>query len=104
MVIHVNEVAKMGGKLSVDERNLFCIAYKNVVGARRANWRTISAIEQRKESHGSEKNVGAIRECRRKIENELEKICRDALEVLDEILIPNAATGESQVFYYKMCA
>ena len=32
--------------LNVDERNLLSVAYKHFIGARRASWRTLSAIEQ----------------------------------------------------------
>lgn len=102
MVTYMKEVAKLGGELSVDERNLLSVAYKNVVGTRRASWRIISSIEQKEESKGSEKHVGTIRDYRHKIEAELEKVCEDVLEVLDEALIPNAASGESKVFYHKM--
>jgi hypothetical protein len=102
MVTYMKEVAKLGGELTVDERNLLSVAYKNVVGTRRASWRIISSIEQKEESKGSDKHVGTIREYRHKIEAELEKVCQDVLEVLDESLIPNAATGESKVFYHKM--
>lgn len=102
MVTYMKEVAKLGGELSVDERNLLSVAYKNVVGTRRASWRIISSIEQKEESKGSEKHVAIIREYRQKIENELEKVCQDVLEVLDESLIPHASTGESKVFYHKM--
>ncbi|EEP82999.1 14-3-3 protein epsilon [Uncinocarpus reesii 1704] len=93
---------KIGGELTVDERNLLSVAYKNVVGTRRASWRIISSIEQKEESKGSEKHVGIIREYREKIEAELERVCQDVLEVLDNNLIPKAETGESKVFYYKM--
>ncbi|CAK7205054.1 hypothetical protein SEUCBS139899_007818 [Sporothrix eucalyptigena] len=102
MVTYMKEVAKLGGELTVDERNLLSVAYKNVVGTRRASWRIISSIEQKEESKGSEKHVGTIREYRDKIETELEKVCQDVLDVLDESLIPNAASGESKVFYHKM--
>ncbi|KAI1779889.1 14-3-3 protein [Hypoxylon cercidicola] len=102
MVTYMKEVAKLGGELSVDERNLLSVAYKNVVGTRRASWRIISSIEQKEESKGSDKHVSTIREYRNKIETELEKVCQDVLDVLDESLIPNAATGESKVFYHKM--
>jgi hypothetical protein len=102
MVTYMKEVAKLGGELSVDERNLLSVAYKNVVGTRRASWRIISSIEQKEESKGSDKHVSTIRDYRSKIETELEKVCQDVLDVLDDSLIPNAATGESKVFYHKM--
>lgn len=102
MVTYMKEVAKLGTELSVDERNLLSVAYKNVVGTRRASWRIISSIEQKEESKGSEKHVSTICEYRAKIEAELEKVCRDVLDVLDEALIPHAASGESKVFYHKM--
>ncbi len=104
MVGYMKEVAKIGGELTVDERNLLSVAYKNVVGTRRASWRIISSIEQKEESKGSDKHVTTIRDYRNKIEAELERVCQDVLEVLDESLIPNAASGESKVFYHKMYA
>lgn len=102
MVTYMKEVAKMGLELTVDERNLLSVAYKNVVGTRRASWRIISSIEQKEESKGTEKHVGTIRDYRIKIEEELEKVCQDVLDVLDQHLIPQAASGESKVFYHKM--
>ncbi|VUC36130.1 unnamed protein product [Clonostachys rosea] len=102
MVTYMKEVAKLGGELTVDERNLLSVAYKNVVGTRRASWRIISSIEQKEETKGTDKHVSTIKEYRIKIEEELEKVCQDVLDVLDDSLIPNAATGESKVFYHKM--
>ncbi|KAL8695449.1 MAG: hypothetical protein Q9218_000027 [Villophora microphyllina] len=102
MVTYMKEVAKIGGELTVDERNLLSVAYKNVVGTRRASWRIISSIEQKEEHKGSDKHVGTIRDYRQKIETELEKVCQDVLDVLDESLIPKAESGESKVFYHKM--
>lgn len=93
---------QLGGELTVDERNLLSVAYKNVVGTRRASWRIISSIEQKEESKGTDKHVGTIRDYRQKIETELEKVCQDVLDVLDQSLIPKAESGESKVFYHKM--
>lgn len=40
-------------ELSMEERNLLSVAYKNVIGSRRASWRVISSIEQKGEvGHG----------------------------------------------------
>ncbi|KAI4720085.1 14-3-3 protein [Aureobasidium sp. EXF-10727] len=94
--------SQIGGELTVDERNLLSVAYKNVVGTRRASWRIISSIEQKEEQKGSDKHVTIIRDYRQKIETELEKVCQDVLDVLDDSLIPKAESGESKVFYHKM--
>lgn len=93
---------QMGVELTVEERNLLSVAYKNVIGARRASWRIVSSIEQKEESKGNETQVGKIRGYRQKIENELTEVCNDILAVLDDHLIPHAEAGESKVFYYKM--
>ncbi|KAG0255859.1 14-3-3 protein, partial [Linnemannia exigua] len=54
MVKNMKDVASVGKELSVEERNLLSVAYKNVIGARRASWRIVSSIEQKEESKGSE--------------------------------------------------
>ncbi|KAJ3343716.1 14-3-3 protein [Gonapodya sp. JEL0774] len=92
----------MGVELTVEERNLLSVAYKNVIGARRASWRIVSSIEQKEESKGNEAQVKKIRDYRTKIELELSDVCTDILKVLDEHLIGSAESGESKVFYYKM--
>ncbi|KAK9237749.1 14-3-3 domain-containing protein [Lipomyces kononenkoae] len=102
MVENMKNVASADEELSVEERNLLSVAYKNVIGARRASWRIVSSIEQKEESKGNDFQVSLIKEYRQKIEEELAKICEDILDVLDKHLIPSAKTGESKVFYYKM--
>ena len=102
MVENMKRVASSDQELTVEERNLLSVAYKNVIGARRASWRIVSSIEQKEESKGNEVQVKMIKGYREKIESELAKICEDILDVLDKHLIPSAASGESKVFYHKM--
>jgi len=102
MVENMKAVASTNQELSVEERNLLSVAYKNVIGARRASWRIVSSIEQKEETKGNNEQVTLIKDYRVKIENELAKICEDILMVLDKHLIPSAQTGESKVFYHKM--
>lgn len=86
----------------MEERNLLSVAYKNVIGARRASWRIVSSIEQKEESRGNAAQVEKVKGYRQKIETELKDVCSDVLDILDQHLIPSAQGGESKVFYYKM--
>lgn len=98
MVEYMKRVADMGTELSLEERNLLSVAYKNAVGARRSAWRALTALEMKV----SGKNVTIIREYRAQIEAEFDAICKDILTILNEKLIPTAAMPESKVFYMKM--
>jgi len=98
----MKRVAHLDEELTVEERNLLSVAYKNVVGSRRASLRIISSIEQKEESRGKEDHLLKAREYRKKVEKELTDICNDILEVLDNHLITISKTAESKVFYYKM--
>ncbi|KAK8955762.1 14-3-3-like protein D [Platanthera guangdongensis] len=102
MVDAMKNVAKLDVELTVEERNLLSVGYKNVIGARRASWRILSSIEQKEEAKGNELHVKRIREYRQKVELELSNICSDIMAVIDEHLSPSASAGESSVFYHKM--
>lgn len=102
MVESMKKVARLDVELTVEERNLLSVAYKNVIGARRASWRIISSIEQKEENKGNESHVAKIREYRMKVEAELKGICDDILSILNDHLLVNAKTSESRVFYFKM--
>jgi 14-3-3 protein epsilon len=68
-------------ELSVEERNLLSVAYKNVIGTRRASWRIISSIEQKEESKGNEEHVSRIQKYREVVEKELQDICNSILSL-----------------------
>lgn len=63
----MKSVAGKDVELTVEERNLLSVAYKNVIGARRASWRIISSIEQKEESKGGEDKLKMIREYRQTV-------------------------------------
>jgi 14-3-3 protein epsilon len=104
MVEAMKHVAELNVELTVEERNLLSVAYKNVVGARRASWRIISSIEQKEKNKESGKGTHAdiIRSYCQKVEKELAAICNDVLRVLNDHLIKSAESNESKVFYNKM--
>ena len=90
-------------ELTVEERNLLSVAYKNVIGAKRAAWRIVSSLEGKAEKEGKdEKTIKITKNFKHQIENELDEICDQIIQLLDECLIPNAESGESKVFLFKM--
>jgi 14-3-3 protein epsilon len=102
MVTCIKKAIKSNAELTVEERNLLSVAYKNVIGTRRASWRILSSIEQKEEQKGNDQHVKIIRDYRKSVEKELGEICGDILNILENQLIPAAANAESKVFLYKM--
>ena len=98
MVADMKEVAKQPQELTVEERNLLSVAYKNVIGYRRASWRVVTSIEQK----GDADKMTVIKDYKAKIEAELVDICNDILGIIEESLIPNSTSEEAKVFFYKM--
>lgn len=98
MVADMKEVARQSQELSVEERNLLSVAYKNVIGSRRASWRVITSIEQK----GDSDKMSIIKDYKDKIESELLEVCNDILSTIQDSLVPNSTSDEAKVFYWKM--
>lgn len=102
MLDYMKQVAYMEQELSIDERNLLSVAYKNTVGTRRTAWRALSSIEQKEEAKSS-KYLSLLKDYKESIEKELNNYCDDVLAVLDQKLIPKSdGNTEANVFYLKM--
>lgn len=106
MVEHMKSVVETKEKLTVEERNLLSVAYKNIIGSRRASWRIITSLES-KVAHSSSEDKDmkskTIGKYRKKIEAELEEKCKDVLKLLDGVLASSDELDtESKVFYLKM--
>jgi hypothetical protein len=111
----VEWVVKDKDDLTVEERNLLSVAFKNVIGARRASHRTLN-----QEPDAQFKEYADA--YRAQVEEELEGICKDILSLLEDSLIKNLeerekadkdagktieakeqlARDEAKVFYLKM--
>jgi len=99
-----NVVNDSAADLSLEERNLLSVAYKNVVGARRASLRIIGSIET-KEKEKNSANANLVSTYKVKVEEELHAVCHDILTLLDDNLIHKAdKQAEASVFYLKMKA
>lgn len=100
--------------LNTDERNLLSVAYKHVVSSRRTSWRTLNSDDARMNTF--------VLEYRSQLEAELQEICREVLDLLEQHLIPAQSAmieamvqqpgsrpdtinphKEGMVFYLKLC-
>jgi 14-3-3 protein epsilon len=101
MLEAMNKVVQANADLTVEERNLLSVAYKNTIGSRRTAWRALNSIEKKEEQKGS-KNIGLLRGYKAKIEAELNKYCNEILSSIDNQLLQKSTNPEAQVFYHKM--
>ena len=101
MIDAMNKVVQANGNLTVQERNLLSVAYKNTIGSRRTAWRALSSIEKKEEQKGS-KNLPLLKAYKSKIEEELNKYCNQILNLITDKLLGQADTPEAKVFYHKM--
>ena len=95
-------VSKVSSELTVEERNILSVAYKNVVGNRRTAWRVLNSIEQKEARRGNEENKSRASAYKEKVEAELRSYCREILRVIDNDLVPQTASDEGKVFLIKM--
>jgi len=85
--------------LTIDERNLLSVAYKNVVGSKRQSWRTIN--------QGVFETISPeyLQKYREVLEGELERVCKEAISLLEMMTgIETEQETENQVFLLKMSA
>jgi len=100
MIELVNLVTGNDEALNVGERNLLSVAFKNVIGTRRASWRTLSASSEA-ETEGS--NLELLKVYKASVEEELKATCGAVLNLLIDKLIPSEnKDDEASVFYLKM--
>ena len=74
------------------------MAFKNVIGSRRASWRVIQSIA---DSETDESRTKTLDEYRTVIETEIETICDEILDIING-LVRNSEDTEPKVFYLKM--
>lgn len=99
MLVCMKRVVKINADLNNEERNLLSVAYKNVIGSRRACWRAVSSLEL-KQTNDSQPKL--IRAYKKQIEAEIADICESLVSLLANYLIPAAPTDEARVYFLKL--
>ena len=68
--------------LNLEERNILCSAYKNLVSSRRSAWRSINGVEA-KEKNSNSKLLPLITDLKLILEKELKDLCNNILKIID---------------------
>jgi len=99
--------------LTIEERNLLSVGYKNTVGARRASLRIAAVVKakaERKVKYGDGGDEALLQaqlklatDYEEEIMRELESVCHQLLDLIqDKLLKIESNSVESIIFYHKM--
>lgn len=68
-------------RLTLEERNMLSVAYKNITNDLRRSWRMIDSLEILESSGEKSRSLVLIRQEKTRIERDLANICKDVAEV-----------------------
>jgi 14-3-3 protein epsilon len=101
MVKWINKFVELDPNLSNDEKNILSAGYKNVISPKRASWRLLNSLEKKEEKKNST-NLAYLQEIKKRVEDEMRRICDDVQNTLDKYLIPHSKDFETKVFFLKL--
>ena len=92
-------IKEKGANLTIDERNLLSVAFKNLVSQQRTAIRTIGAIEQNQKYAKFASSMGDYKQ---RIEEELYRNCDDIIQTIRNSVLSKASEDEPRSFFLKM--
>lgn len=87
MCIVMGKIVVQKKELTVEERNMLSVAYKNVVGQRRAAWRAIKEEAEKDAEDKAATSKEAKKHYRKVVEAELHAKCSEILDLLSKNLL-----------------
>ena len=100
---NIKSVARLNVDLTLEERALLALGYRDMIGAKRASWRTVSSFEPKEMMIRPNGKIAELtKEYRLKIERELSSDCEEMLSIIVNNLLPNTSDAEARVFFLKM--
>lgn len=103
MLHAMKRIAYHYGNLTVLERNLLSVSFKNVIGMQRASWRILCSIQEKERKSGVTWKADRTSEVIVEVEQTMLRICYDAISLITEHIVPfERDSKEAVVFYHKM--
>eukprot|EP00668_Euglena_longa_P015369 GGOE01019443.1.p1 GENE.GGOE01019443.1~~GGOE01019443.1.p1 ORF type:complete len:223 (-),score=58.82 GGOE01019443.1:67-735(-) len=102
MLVCVQRLVELNPALDRRGRELLEAAYCHLSTPRRHTCRALAALMQQADPKGNDRQSSVTLDLRWVLRRELAEICRDALSLLDEFLLPSAQDTEAMIFFLKM--
>ncbi|OIR58155.1 MAG: 14-3-3 protein [Amphiamblys sp. WSBS2006] len=105
MLVHklVDKIKETGMReLTHEERNLLSAGYKNSVNSKRSAWRMLQSLEKKQDSQ-CERKKELLSAYKAGVQKELQDVCFDALNLIQNTVLPVTQRRDDQVSYNKMC-
>ena len=90
MAYYMVKIAQTDQPLTVEERNLLSIAFKNILGAKRESLRILGDLEKIIRPHCDWKEVSLLQQ-KQQVESELHSIATDLIRLVEQHLTPNGS-------------
>ncbi|CAD8086137.1 unnamed protein product [Paramecium sonneborni] len=105
MITYIRQVAMMEQELSIEERNLLSISYKNYIGNFRFAMRVLFKLTnypQQNQSEDQQNKIKLISSYQNQLEIEVTAQCQDLINVIDFNLLKNNYKPEDKIFFFQM--
>ncbi len=94
--------------MDFDDRNLVSVAFKNTIGPLRTTWRLCESVIRRDSGKNTfvtkEGQLNYAKKIKVDSENEIEKACREILDIIETSVFKTNLDKTSIIFYNKMRA
>lgn len=101
---YMKERVLSGPALLPEERDSLSAAFKGAVSRRREAWQTARLIEEEYRREGKLNEAYMAENYRTKLAAELQEVCNELLELLENTIVPKCESGEPKTFYLKLQA
>jgi tetratricopeptide (TPR) repeat protein len=98
----LKDLISLGPALDKRERSLFGLVYKDAVDPNRRALKTLTNVLIYEEDAQHTVLADRVRGAREKIKEDLVRLCRDAIDLIETTLYPNASDASARVFFQKM--
>lgn len=88
--------------LTEEERNLLFSAYKQIISKHQESFHFFLNIEQFEKNDAQEDYVQISQEYRSEVEKQLRSVCEDAINLINDVLLPSVESNREKMIYLKL--